>query len=434
MKQLSVIIIGAGGRGRTYSHFMNEMPDKYKIVGVAEPNDVKRKMTQKKFSIPEENCYESWEDILARPKFADVAIIATMDNMHYAPAMKAIELGYNLLLEKPVAPTAEECADIANAAEKAGVSAIVCHVLRYTPFYKKVKSIVDSGMIGEIMSIDHTEAIGDVHYSHSYVRGNWHCEAETTPMLLAKSCHDLDIIQWLIGKKCKKVTSFGSLSYFKADNAPEGAPVRCVDGTCPIKDSCRYNCRNVYLDPENHNIPIIWKQIYRNIVSQGHRYNDEELEEALRTTDYGLCVFHANNDMLDHQVVSMEFEDKVTATLTVNAFNDGGRYTRIYGTKGELYAFMSDKDIVVHTFADKKKHIIPVETTEESIAGGHGGGDFGIVYDLYDYFNGTYNGCSVADIRTSVSNHLIGFAAEEARHSDTVVSVDKFNEKYDFKA
>lgn len=434
MKQFSVILIGAGGRGRTYCNFMNDMPDKYKIVGVAEPNDFWRNAVKESYGIPEENCYTDWKDILARPKFADIAVIATMDDMHYAPAMKAIELGYNLLLEKPVAPTAEECADIANAAEKKGVSVLVCHVLRYTNFFKKIKSIVDSGMIGNIMSIDHTEAIGDVHFSHSYVRGHWHSEEETTPMLLAKSCHDLDIIQWLIGKQCKKVTSFGSLSYFKKENAPEGAPVRCIDGTCPLKDSCHYNCRNIYINPEEHNITKIWKQVYRNLLASDHRYTDEEIEESLKTTDYGLCVFHANNDVLDHQVVSMEFEGDVTATLTVNAFNDGGRYIRIYGTKGELYAYMSDTEITVRTFADKKKHHISVQETEESIAGGHGGGDFGIVCDLYDYLNGTYNGCSVAEIRTSVSNHLIGFAAEEARHSNTVVSIDKFNEKYDFKA
>ncbi len=432
MEQFSVILIGAGGRGKTYCDFMNEMPDKYKIVGVAEPVDVKRNSVKESYGISEENCYSDWKEILNRPKFADIAVIATMDDMHYEPAMKAIELGYHLLLEKPVAPTSEQCADIANAAEKAGVSVLVCHVLRYTPFFKKVKSIVDSGMIGEVMSINHTEAIGDVHFSHSYVRGNWHCEAETTPMLLAKSCHDLDIIQWLIGKPCKKVTSFGDLTYFTEKNAPDGAPVRCADGTCPIKDTCPYNCYTVYIKPEGR-VWEGWKQIFRNAVATHPDYTDEELIEDLKKTDYGLCVFHANNDVLDHQVVNMEFEGGATASLTVNAFNGGGRYIRIFGTKGELYAFMSDTEIYVRTFEDKKRHHISVQETEESIAGGHGGGDLGIVQDLYDYLNGTYNGCSVAEIRTSVANHLIGFAAEEARHTDAVVSLEKFCGKYEFK-
>ena len=431
MKQLSVILIGAGSRGRTYCHFMSRMPEKYKIVAVAEPVEVKRKSFAKEHGIPEEACFADWTEILDKPKMADIAVIATMDDLHYAPAMKAIEKGYHLLLEKPVAPTVEECADIANAAKEKGVSVIVCHVLRYTPFYKTVKTIVDSGKIGDICSIDQVEAIGNVHFSHSYVRGHWHSEAETTPMLLAKSCHDLDIIQWLIDKNCKKVQSFGSLTYFTSENAPEGAPHRCIDGGCPIASECPYNSHRIYIEnPDN----LWWKSAFRNIVATHPGFTDEELLEKLKETDYGLCVFHANNDVCDHQIVNMEFEGNVTATLTVNAFNRGGRYIRIYGTKGELYAFAEDEKIFVFNFAEKKKEWIPVQKTVEGIEGGHGGGDSGIVYDLYDYLNGTYKGFSVADIHISVANHLIGFAAEESRHNDTVVSMDDFCDKHHFDA
>ncbi|MBQ8497892.1 MAG: Gfo/Idh/MocA family oxidoreductase [Clostridia bacterium] len=430
MKQFSVILIGAGSRGRTYTHFMSQMPDKYKIIGVAEPVEVKRKAFAQKHEIPEENCFVDWREILNRPKMADIAVIATMDNEHYAPAMKAIELGYHLLLEKPVAPTVEQCTDIANAAKDKGVSVIVCHVLRYTPFFKTVKNIVDSGRLGKIMSIDHVEGIGDVHFSHSYVRGHWHSEAETTPMLLAKSCHDLDIIQWLVGKNCKKVQSFGSLTYFTEENAPEGAPVRCIDGGCPIAKECPYNSYKVYIENMDR---AWWKSAFRSIVATHPDFTDDELMEALKRTDYGLCVFHANNDVNDHQVVNMEFEGGVTASLTVNAFNRGGRYIRIYGTKGELYAFMEDESIYVkETYNERNREHVPVMKTIEGIEGGHGGGDAGIVYDLYDYLNGTYQGVSVADIHISVANHLIGFAAEESRHNDTVVSMDTFCEKHDF--
>ena len=430
MKQLSVILIGAGGRGRTYCGQMKQMSDKYKIIAVAEPKERERRNFQKEYDLPDEMCFSDWKEILSRPKMADLAIIATVDNMHYEPAMKAIELGYDLLLEKPVAQTVKECTDIANAAREKGVSVLVCHVLRYTPFYKKVKSIVDSGMIGKIVSVDCTEAIGDVHFSHSYVRGNWHSEEESTPMLLAKSCHDLDIIQWLIGKPCKKVTSFGSLTYFRPENAPEGAPVCCADGTCPIKDTCPYNSERIYVD----NLDNFWGiYIFKHAIQARADITKDELREALKTSHYGRCVFHADNDVLDNQVVNMEFENGVTATLAVNAFNAGGRYIRIYGTKGELYAFASDTSIQVYTFDDKKSHNIPVQETEESITGGHGGGDFGIICDLYDYLCGTYNGVSVADIRVSVANHLIGFAAEEARHTDTVVNVDQFFEKNNYE-
>ena len=431
MKQFSVIIIGGGARGWAYAKPMRGMPEKFKIVGVAEPDEHRRNDFKKNLNLPDEALFVSWEDILARPKMADIAIIATMDDMHYAPAMKAIELGYHLLLEKPVAQTEKECTDIANFARERGVSVLVCHVLRYTPFFKKVKSIVESGKIGEIMSILHVEAVGDLHQTHSYIRGNWHSEKETTPMLLAKSCHDLDIIQWLIDKPCKKVSSFGELTYFTEANAPEGAPVRCADGTCPVADSCTYNALNVYYHDKNN-------QWFRSAATRGiAKHNpptDEEVMEALKTTDYGLCVFRANNDVVDHQVVNMQFEGGATASFSMNAFNKGGRYIRIFGTKAEIYANMSDTTIHMYDFDTRRSQEIPVqETTEESIVGGHGGGDTGIVCDFYEYLAGTYTGSSIADIQTSVANHLIGFAAEEARHTDTVVDVDSFFEKHHYK-
>ena len=430
MKQFSVIVIGAGGRGWSYSKVMRSMPEKFKIVGVADPLKDRLEVFQKAFKLPDEALFTDWQDILNKPKMADLAIIATMDDMHYEPAMKAIELGYDILLEKPVAQNVQECADIAIAAKKKGVSVLVCHVLRYTPFFKKVKAILDEGMIGDVMSITHIEAVGHIHQSHSYIRGNWHSEKETTPMLLAKSCHDLDIIQWLIGKPCKKVTSFGELTHFTAENAPEGAPVRCADGGCPIENSCAYNCMKLYYEDKKNG----W---FRNACTKGIRKGvdptDEDVMEALRTTDYGLCVYHANNDVVDHQVVNMEFEGGANASFNMNAFNSGGRFTRIFGTKGELIAYASAKNIDVFTFDERKHHTIEVPEVEESILGGHGGGDAGIVMDLYEYLCGTYTGNSIADIQTSVNNHMIGFAAEEARHNDAVVNIDKFFEKYNME-
>lgn len=367
---------------------------------------------------------------MAQPKFADVAVIATVDEMHYEPALKAIDLGYNLLLEKPVAQTAQECADIALAAQKKGVSVLVCHVLRYTPFFGKVKELLMADTIGEVMSAVHVEAVGNVHQSHSYIRGNWHCEAESTPMLLAKCCHDIDILQWLLGKPCKKVQSFGSLTYFTKENAPEGAPVRCADGGCPQADTCPYNCMKLYYDDKKNG----WFRgaSTRNI-AKGAEPTDEEVMQALKTTDYGLCVFHANNDVVDHQVVNMEFEGGATASLTMNCFNKGGRYIRLFGTKGELYANMADKEITIYTFEDKQYSHVQVAATEESILGGHGGGDIGIVQELYDYLSGEYNGYRAADIFTSVKNHFIGFAAEKARHNNTVEDVDAYFQAYGFE-
>jgi len=286
-----------------------------------------------------------------------------------------------------------------------------------------------AGTIGEVLSVHHVEAIGNVHFSHSYVRGNWHCEGETTPMLLAKSCHDIDIIQWLLDKPCKRVQSFGSLTHFTKENAPEGAPIRCSDGGCPVGETCPYNCIKHYYDfktnPSRNNITVG--------ISKNRQPTDDEVLQALQTTDYGLCVYHANNDVVDHQVVNMEFAGGATASFSVNAFNEGGRYIRLFGTKGEIYAFLKDPEITVYTFEDNQKRTVPVRKTEESIHGGHGGGDLGIIKELYDYLSGTYNGYRAANITISVKNHLIGFAAEQARNSGTVVDVDEFFRQHGFE-
>lgn len=427
---LKVILIGAGNRGVGYLKQMKRFPDKFQIVGVADPIKERRDYVKEMFQLSEEESYEGWQDILSKPRLADVAIIATMDEEHYEPAMKAIELGYNLLLEKPVAQTAQECIDIANAAKEKGVQVLVCHVLRYAPFYKEVKRLILDGAVGDVMSVIGVEAVGHIHQSHSFVRGDWHREDETTPMLLAKCCHDLDIIQWLVGKTCKKVSSFGELSYFRPENAPVGAPKRCIEGTCPVAEECPYNCQKIYLGEDQ----VSWMRLaVGRGIGQGYEPNDEEVMEGLKKTNFGACVFHANNNVVDHQVVNMEFEGGATASLTMNAFNEGGRYIRIFGTKGELYANASDTEITLYSFDNGKISKFSVEETDESIVGGHGGGDQGIILELYDYLNGNYTGYCAADIDTSVKNHLIGFAAEYARHNDTVENVAAFAKKHGYQ-
>ena len=427
MKQISVILIGAGLRGKRYTNHMLEFKDKFKVIGVAEPIEGRRNSIKEKHGILDDMCFSDWKEILSKPKMADLAIISTMDHMHYEPAMKAIELGYDILLEKPVAPTAKECVDIALAAQKKGVKVLVCHVLRYTPFFKKIKELIVNGTIGDIMSIVHVEGVGNVHQSHSYVRGNWHSEAQTAPMLLAKCCHDLDILQWLLDEPCEKVQSFGKLTHFTPENAPEGAPERCIDGGCPIEDTCPYNCRKLYYESKDNTWfrPACTRGIAKDEIP-----TDEEVMTALRTTDFGLCVYHANNDVVDHQTVNLQFKSGANATLSMNAFNKGGRYIRIFGTKGELFANMKDDKITVYTFEDRKQTEVSFISEKESILGGHGGGDVGMIAELYDYLGGHYNGYCAADINISVKNHLIGFAAEKSRREDTVESIDKFFNDY----
>lgn len=426
MKPFSVIILGAGNRGLRYANHMQEYPDRYRIVGVADPVEARRRYFNEHFAVPLDACYEDWREALSRDKMADIAVISTCDRMHYEAALIAIEKGYDLLLEKPVAQTAKECAEIAAAAKKKGVRVLVCHVLRYSPFYSKVKEIVMAGTLGEIVSLDQVEAIDAVHFGHSYVRGNWHKEADSAPMLLAKSCHDLDIIQWILDRKCQKIASFGSLTHFTREHAPKGAPDRCADGTCPQMETCPYNCIRQYVDNKTNSR----RRIITRGISKDYDPTDEEVMQALWETDYGKCVYKMDNDVVDHQVVTMEFDGGVTANFTVNAFNNGGRYVRIYGTRGELYAHMKDTEITIRLIGEKKPVTVPVSKTEESIDGGHGGGDRGIIRELYEYISGDYKGYRAADIETSVSNHLLCFAAEEARHTSAVISVDEYVSRF----
>ena len=417
MKKLKVILIGAGNRGGTYTDFMTQMPEKYEVVAVAEPRDSRREYVQKKHNIPDNMCFTDYKPLLALGKIADVALIATMDRDHFEPAMMAIDLGYDLLLEKPITPTPEQCVALTKRATEKGVKVVICTVLRYTFLFDKLKEIIDSGRIGKVMSINHEECVEFVHQSHSFVRGNWHNSEESSFMLLQKSCHDMDILQWLLGKKCKKVQSFGSLSYFTKENAPEGAPKRCIEG-CPVGDTCIYNAVKLYLENDSN-----W---FRSAATKLVKSSDEDVKKSLLESNYGKCVFHSNNDVVDHQTVNMLFEDDVTVTFTMNAFNTGGRHINIYGTKGEIRAALKgDTPIRVYDTTTKKWEEIPCNATD-GILGGHGGGDAGIIVALYDYMTGNYTGNAVPTIEESCYNHLITFAAEHARLTGTVVDVENY--------
>lgn len=419
MKKLTAIVIGYGMRGQIYSKYAKDFPEEVEIIGVADPVELKRQQAKELFGLSDDLIFCDWKDLIDKPKLADFVIISTQDNMHYEPAMMCIEKGYNILCEKPMAPTAEQCKEIAEAAEKKGVKVIVCHVLRFTEFYKKVKDIIDDGVLGRVMSMNCEECVGNVHQSHSYVRGNWRNSEESSPMILAKSCHDTDLIQWLLGKECTKVQSFGSLTYFNAENRPEGAPDYCIEG-CPHADTCYYNAVKLYYDDKEN----LW---FRGIAT-GNLTDptDEEVKEAITTGPYGRCVFACDNDVVDHQVVNMEFEDGCTVTFTMNAFNRGGRNIRIFGTKGELTGSIDTGVIEVFSFETRETTKTDINATGNSITSGHGGGDTGIMVDLVKFFNDEEPSKSICSIRTSYINHLIAFAAEESRVNEKIIHIDEF--------
>ena len=419
MKQLTAIIIGAGGRGRRYSKFILNNPEMYDVVGVAEPIDVRRDLIIERHPKAAEAAYKCWTEILARPRFADIAIITTMDRMHIEPALRAIELGYDILLEKPLAATPEDCKRLVEAAEAKGTRVLICHVLRYTPFFRALREIIDSGRLGRVMSVIHTEGIGHLHFSSSYVRGSWHNEAESSFMLLAKSCHDVDILQWLLGRECLRVQSFGSLGYFTRENQPKGAPDYCLDG-CPHADSCPYDAEKIYLKSTSR-----WKGAR---LCDDPYPSDDAIREALQRGPYGRCVFACDNDVADHQTVNMEFEGGCTVTFSVNAFNIGGRSIRIMGTHGELEAWMDRDTIKFSNLITKETEDIRISDAvgDETIFGGHGGGDEGIMYALHDLIANGAASKSVCDVRTAYRNHLIAFAAEESRHTGKVIDLAEY--------
>jgi len=424
MKTIKAILIGAGSRGIRYATEMYESKGKFQIVAVAEPVESRREHIKEMFDIPDEMCFEYGEDLLKKGKIADIAIIATMDRQHYAHAMAAIELKYDLLLEKPIAPTPEECVKITQNAEKNGVKIVICTVLRYTPLFITVKSLIESGKIGDVISINHEENVGFWHQAHSFVRGNWRNEKQSSSMLLQKTCHDFDLLQWILGKKCRSVQSFGKLTYFKRENAPDNTPEFCNDG-CRLGNTCPYNAVKCYLDDKDNE----W---FRTTSTHLFDPTDDDVLKAITETSYGKCVYKCDNNVVDHQTVNMLFDDDITVTFTMSAFSmNMSRRMHVMGTKGELYVSLDSEASIVHCdFETSERHEVEMIGGND-ISSGHGGGDKGIIDTLYDYLTNQYNGNSVPTIKESCYNHLLTFAAERSRLEGKIVDIDNFTSSYD---
>lgn len=421
MKKITAVVVGFGSRGNAYASYALDHPQELEIVGVADSNPIRTNTAAEKFHVPAENIFQTWQDLLAQPKMADFAILSTQDNMHFEPALALIDKGYDLLLEKPMAPTPQQCKIITEAAEKKGVKVVVCHVLRFTPFWRTVKNAIDSGRLGKVISIIGYENVGNLHQSHSYVRGNWRNTEESSCMIMAKCCHDMDILQWLIGKKCTQVQSFGSLSYFRKENQPAGAPDRCMDG-CPVEESCPYSAYKLYLNNRGKFGPWFRSAAAKTIDDP----TDEQVRQALETGPYGRCVYACDNDVVDHQVVNLQYEDGCTVSFTMNAFNEGGRAIHIYGTEGELISKRDQTGVEIYSFATREWETVPVSYGGNEIPSGHGGGDTGIVVDYLRLLRGETPSNSICDIRTSYENHITGFAAEQSRLENRVVSIAEY--------
>ncbi|MET7988023.1 Gfo/Idh/MocA family oxidoreductase [Streptomyces sp. NPDC005281] len=412
---VTLAVVGAGDRGTGHARWALDHPERARVVAVAEPRRTRRDRFAAAHALEPDAAVDDWRVLAARGRIADAVLICTLDREHLEPVLEFAALGYHILLEKPMALTEDECRRIVDAVEKAGVILAVGHVLRYTPYTRAVKEVVDSGRIGDVVNVQHLEPVGFWHQAHSFVRGNWGRTDRATTMLMAKSCHDIDWLQYVLGQPPVRVSSFGRLSHFRPENRPEGAADRCLD--CSVESACPYSARREYGDRlarGEHHWPL-------SVVVDD--FTPKALETALREGPYGRCVYACDNDVVDHQVVSMEFASGATATFTMTAFTEqADRRTRIFGTRGELRG--DGESLSVYDFLTRTEEAVGLSAPGAmDAAGGHGGGDAALM-DAFVAAVATGDPALVkSGPRESLTSHLTVLAAERARHAGTVETV-----------
>ena len=420
---LSLAFVGCGARGFTYAQLAARQPDRYRIVAGADPAPERVERIRAVSANPHFRGFANGATLLAAGKLADVLVIATQDHGHFDPCRQGLRLGYHILLEKPIATRVEQVLEVERLAEQTGRRVMVCFVLRFAAFYRKVKEIIDSGRLGEIVGVQASEGVMPWHQAHSFVRGHWSVVAKSSPMLLSRCCHDTDVLHWLVGRRCRRVASFGSLECFRPERAPAGAPPRCTDG-CPVADTCPYNALRYAGDQR-----IPWLAM---VYDRAQSATAGEIADWLRTSPWGRCVYRCDNDAVDRQVLALEFEGGITATFTMTAF-ENGRHIEVYGTKGvlkggETYRRHFGAHLVL------LPHEGPAERyTVQAEDGGyelHGGGDPGLIHALYGEMTKPPREPLHASIASTVHSHVLTFAAEEARLTGQTVDVAEFARRF----
>lgn len=409
---MKLALIGAGQRGMIYAEYAC-CKKNVEITAVVEPHEGRRTIAAEKFGIGKANCFSRVEDFFAKGKLCDAVILATMDKDHFGHAMAALDCGYDILLEKPISPDPRECMLIGRKAKELGRKITVCHVLRYTNFFSKLKEIVDSGELGRIVAIEHSENVGNFHIAHSFVRGNWRRSEESSPIIMQKSCHDMDILTWLVGSEAKKIASFGSLRHFKEENAPEGSAARCLQ--CGAADSCQYNAVRAYL-PVRGSWPA---------TLLGPDQSEEGILKALETSPYGRCVYRCDNDVCDHQVTIIEFKNGVNVSFTLSGFtNRMCRNIKIMCEYGEINACDDGDQIEITRFnSNQVEQISKTLIRTAQVEGFHGGGDSLLMEDFIRNLE-SGNAESKTTIERSIESHIMAYAAELSRVTGRVVDMD----------
>lgn len=413
-KKIKIALAGLGSRGKdTYAPTVRLFPDKMEIVAIADIDPAKVEEVAREYNIPKEMCFDSAEDLIAGEKLADAMFITTQDRQHVGQAIPALRKGYHLLLEKPISPDLEECREIVQVAQECKKNVIVCHVLRYTPIYSKLKEVLDSGVTGEIVSVMSIENVGYWHQAHSFVRGNWRNSETTSPMILQKCCHDMDLLLWLTGKTCESVSSFGGTYLFKKECAPQGAAHRCLDG-CQAKEKCPYDAEKIYIGHHKIGAQKGYKEWPLDVLTL--HPDVESVTEAIKTGPYGRCVYHCDNNVVDHQIVNLEMTDGSTISHTMCAFTaTGSRYTKFMGTKGEVIADMTENTIKITEFGKGESEVIDISRIASDFSG-HGGGDNRMVEEFLDMLgNGAGPTIRTTAVEKSIESHYCAIAAEESR-------------------
>lgn len=422
---ITFAIAGFGDRGSTYASMQDLFPDQMKVVAVADLDPAKVEKARKRYDLPPDRCFSSAEEMLERSKLAEVLVVATMDRQHVDHAIPALRKGYHILLEKPISPELSRCRELLEVARECHGQVIVCHVLRYTAFYNQLKELIDSGRIGNVVSVCANENVGYWHQAHSFVRGNWRNSKETSPMILQKSCHDMDIFTWLLGKKCRSVSSFGGTWLFRPERALEGAVLRCLDG-CQVKEACPFDAEKIYVtSPKTGRARgdswITSVLSVENTVESTYR--------ALREGPYGRCVYQCDNDVVDHQQTNLLLEDGSTVSFTMCAFTENCYRTfKAMGTQGEIEADTRSNLIHIRVFGQPEE-VIDVGRLAGDLKG-HGGGDSGIIRDFLELLRGGVLNGRTTTLENSMESHFIALAAEESRlHGGRVVEMEAFRNR-----
>lgn len=422
-KPLELVLIGAGQRGAyAYGSYAFRHPDEVRFVAVAEPDPIRRKRFADEHDIEDAYCFESWEALTAKGQLGQAALVTTQDQMHVEPAIAAMEAGYHVLLEKPMAHTLEGCVQLVQTAERTGRTLEICHVLRYSPFWRKLHEVLEAGVLGDLITVEHRENVAYWHMAHSFVRGNWRNTALSSPMILAKCCHDLDILVWNLNAPIKRLSSVGSLLHYRSDRVGPEIPARCTDN-CPIERSCPFSAIGIYLEyrhleqpPANPTHPDQWPfSVLTHDLSYAGRL------KALQEGPYGRCVYHCDNDVVDHQLIAMETASGASVALVMHGHsNEEHRSMRYDGTRATLRARAGrTSEITIHHHGGRVEQV-PIP---EALSG-HGGGDEGIMADFMRVLRGEAEPLTSA--RVSLESHLLAFAAEEARTQGTMIQMSEF--------